>query len=434
MPGWHRRTEALRRSGDLNVVGIVQEQHPDRARLFQQWQGLDGPIVVDSLNLLGVTVVPIHLLVRPDGTIHAIARDPDQLKGFLEQAFIADGPPPSPAPSLERLAKAAEGSSGARHWRDLGDARFLWGTVDSAIEAYSRASELDSDDATARFRLGVALRRRYETDARQPDDFLRAVTAWSDALDRNPSNYIWRRRIQQYGPRLAKPYPFYDWVAQAREDIAARGETPVALVARLTDSERLDPRAAEKTAGPTETPEHPDPDGKLPRDAGRLVGVEPALAPARVAAGSPVRLHLLCRPDAARKVHWNNEAGPLQIWLDVPDGWTVDPIGQVASLPKSVESTELRALEFEVTPAGNSGPRTDDIEGVRGLSRLRGGGRAVPLPPPGHHGGDRDHEEEGAASTPTGLLTQFPLAPRSCASYARRFSSGQANRGALAGS
>ena len=69
---------------------------------------------------------------------------------------------------------------------------------------------------------------RYDSAHRREGDFQRAVEAWSRALEIDPNNYIFRRRIQQYGPRLSKPYPFYDWVSRARDEITARGETPYA--------------------------------------------------------------------------------------------------------------------------------------------------------------------------------------------------------------
>ena len=47
--------------------------------------------------------------------------------------------------------------------------------------------------------------------------------------------------MQQYGPRLDKPYPFYDWVETAREEIRARGETPSPL--------RVEPAGAEHYFG-----------------------------------------------------------------------------------------------------------------------------------------------------------------------------------------
>ena len=56
MPGWQREVQDLVDAGELNVLGILQEQHGDRARLFHQWQGLNFPLLVDSFNELGVKV------------------------------------------------------------------------------------------------------------------------------------------------------------------------------------------------------------------------------------------------------------------------------------------------------------------------------------------------------------------------------------------
>ena len=44
MPVWHERTRAARESGRLKVVGLIQEQHPERRRLWARWQGVDWPI------------------------------------------------------------------------------------------------------------------------------------------------------------------------------------------------------------------------------------------------------------------------------------------------------------------------------------------------------------------------------------------------------
>ena len=59
MPGWHDATEQLQQQGKLRMVGIIQEQHPDRCRLFMQWKGMDWPVLVDAENRLGVAVVPV---------------------------------------------------------------------------------------------------------------------------------------------------------------------------------------------------------------------------------------------------------------------------------------------------------------------------------------------------------------------------------------
>ena len=69
MPGWHEATKDLQNDGKLQMVGIIQEQHPDRARLFMQWKQMGWPILVDSYNLLGVPYVPITLAVDEHGVI-----------------------------------------------------------------------------------------------------------------------------------------------------------------------------------------------------------------------------------------------------------------------------------------------------------------------------------------------------------------------------
>ncbi len=69
MPGWHDATEQLQADGTIQMVGIIQEQHPDRARLFMQWKDMGWPILVDSYDLLEVPVVPITLAIDESGII-----------------------------------------------------------------------------------------------------------------------------------------------------------------------------------------------------------------------------------------------------------------------------------------------------------------------------------------------------------------------------
>ena len=143
----------------------------------------------------------------------------------------------------------------------------LWGgekRVNAAIDAYTRAAQLDPKDAPTLFRLGVCYRRRYETRQRQAGDFQAAIDHWSRALDLDPNQYIWRRRIQQYGPRLDKPYAFYDWVNEAEKEIVARGERPIPLKVRPGAVEMAHP----VRTFPANAPEarSPDPEGKVRRD------------------------------------------------------------------------------------------------------------------------------------------------------------------------
>ncbi|NJN14460.1 MAG: hypothetical protein HC813_02175 [Planctomycetes bacterium] len=156
-------------------------------------------------------------------------------------------------------------------------------------------------------RLGVALRQRYEAGAEYPTDGQEAVAAWGRALAMDPNQYIWRRRLQQYGPRLAKPYNFYGWIADARQEILARKETPLPLGEEPRGAELLD-------RGPVVTVQlvDPDPEGRIAPLGTGFVRVDLMVTPARVRPGERVRVRLVFRPERAE---WNDEAGPLGIYV-----------------------------------------------------------------------------------------------------------------------
>ncbi len=354
MPGWHEATKELQNDGKLQMVGIIQEQHPDRARLFMQWKQMGWPILVDSYNLLDVPVVPITLSVDEYGVIRQInppRGDVERLeRTFLSQTF--DPPAQSTgapvAPDLIAL-KPPSRSGDATAWKQYGDALAVWGGVarrDDAISAYDAAVRFDAEDAMAQFRLGVAYRMRYDSDGRREGDFAAAVERWTRALDINPNQYIFRRRIQQYGPRLDKPYSFYDWVNTARAELEARGEVPSLLV--------VEPRGAE-FAQPTKTftassgpEEEPDPRGRVLRDDGQFVTVEALAVPPAIEPGATTRFHVVFRPVLENLSHWNNEAEDLAFWIDPPRGWEVEQRYLTHPIPPEPVSQESRTIEVEV--------------------------------------------------------------------------------------
>jgi len=196
-------------------------------------------------------------------------RGPRHLRDtFLERpAPPSTAPPPSAVPPELGRLRADTGAETPAAWRVYGDALFLWGgdgCLGEAIAAYERALRLAPGDGSTEFRLGVAFRHRHDSARREPGDFQAAALHWAAALESDPNQYIWRRRIQvsvrrdhQFGPRLDKPYPFYDWVEEARAAIRARGEEPVALVAEPTGSEIAAP--AEGFAPAEEGSREPDP-------------------------------------------------------------------------------------------------------------------------------------------------------------------------------
>ena len=64
--------------------------------------------------------------------------------------------------------------------------------------------------------------------------------------------------------------------------------------------------------------------------------------------GESARVHVTLRLKAGAKVHWNNEAEALQLWLDPPDGVAVSERLVRADRPKAAVPDEERRLGFEV--------------------------------------------------------------------------------------
>ncbi|MBW7995688.1 MAG: hypothetical protein FVQ81_03760 [Candidatus Glassbacteria bacterium] len=322
-----------------------------------QWQQMDWPILVDRQNLLEVLAVPITALIDEQGIVRALRPSDEEYSRFLETDYVGSTRPVpvrAEAPDLARLQEHAGRS--ADNQRNYAASLVLWGgdeALDRAVEAYREAVELEPDHGPTHFRLGAAYRARYDSDYRREGDFEAAISHWGRALELDPNQYIWRRRIQQYGPRLDKPYSFYDWVNQARREIEARGETPSVL--------RVEPGGAEFAypsesfeAGGTEL-RSPDPDGRIFRDERRLIRAEVTVVPGTLAPGETGRVHVVLRPDLSQKAHWNNEMEDLVFWIDTPDGWQVDNRHLTVPIPPEPVSQETRRLEFEIKCPENAG-------------------------------------------------------------------------------
>lgn len=355
MPVWNQKLEKFVRDGKLVVIGIVQEQHPQRNRLFTQWHGIDWPILHDPINVMQTRGVPIEVAIDEYGVVRATRVEAETIEqDFINRTFPAPrakaGRPIAPTrPDVTALRRAAEKKRSSDAWRELGDALALWEGVEKindAIEAYTRATQLKPDDGDAHFRLGVCYRMRCESEQREPGDFQRAVDHWTRARAINPNQYIWRRRIEQYGPRLTKPYPFYDWVDTARREIKARGDRPVELETPPTGSEMAQPdKSFDSGAGDVMSP---DPKGRVFRDAQKMILAEVTVVPPHAKPGETVRVHVTLSPNERLKAHWNNEAEPLRLWIDPTEEFEVRPRLIVAPQGDSPETAEPRRLEFEV--------------------------------------------------------------------------------------
>jgi hypothetical protein len=373
VPGWHEALREATSAGRIEILGVTQEQHADRCQLFAQWKQLDWPILGDPINVLQSRAVPIVVAVDEYGVTRKVGPTAEWIREtFLDASDTVPADVRVPGrivrPDVDELKQQALRSESAEAWRDLGDAVVLWGEpnqLDQAIAAYAKALTLNPSDAVTHFRLGVAHRMRYDlASLRHSEDFQAAVDAWSEALDIVPNQYIYRRRIQQYGPRLAKPYSFYDWVQQARDDLVSRGERPVELVVEPSGAEFASPaRQFVEQAGGREVLA-PDPDGRISRDFSGLIEIETTIVPKRVEAGRSARIHIVLRP--TNLACWNNEVEPTRVWIEPPNGWNVDRRLVALSMPSDVESQEERRCEFEI-----QAPHADVTATRQTLTRVR---------------------------------------------------------------
>ncbi len=374
MPGWHNATKDLYESGELQVVGIIQEQHPERCRLFMQWKQMGWPILVDSLNLLEVAAVPITVAIDEHGIVREKGLRLDKAEefrsGFMRTKFEASASPeddeddaaavPAQWPAAVKPAESA-GPKVWAHFSDLIVRSNDLGRIDDAIQGYRHALQGEPGNGWLEFRLGVALRKRYDSGGRQQGDFQAAVDHWKAALDIDPNQYIWRRRIQQYGPRLDKPYPFYDWVPQARQEITARGETPSELIVEPGGAEFAAP--AKELAAIDAPAERPDAGGRIHRDEGEFIAIEKVVVPNSIKPGEASRIHVNFRPREELKAHWNNEVDGLEVWLNEGEGCRLD--GSYRSLvnPPEVVSLEERKAEFELRCNEDATPGSRSLDG-----------------------------------------------------------------------
>ena len=360
MPGWQAAVEPFVKAGKLVAIGIMQDQHADRCRLYRQYRQITWPLYIDAINIRDHSGVPIPVGIDESGIVRLTGRvSRDAVKAFVENDY-----PKARIPAGTNVTRKPDPKR-VRHPRERGDAIFLYDekedAMDRAIQAYRQAIKAGPKDSKAHFRLGVAYRRRYDSPRRKPDDAQKAVDSWGNALSLRPNWYIWRRRIQQYGPRLDKPYNFFFWVVEARKAILARGEKPVELVAEPMGSEIAPPSRGSNAKSPT-LPD-PDPKAKITADRGRYVGIETAVTPALVRPGHSVRVRVTFRLSETTRPWWNNESDPLTLTVRLPKGITLAEGTFTYPAPPKDETQELRVLEFEAAVDASVKPGTVIIPG-----------------------------------------------------------------------
>ena len=356
MPVWHEVLLPWRDDDLVQVIGIAQEQHPERTELYSLWQELDWPILWDPFNITGSSAVPNYILVDEHGIVRSTRAPRGEVESFLETEYPAPAKTRAVQASASRLIELSitnpdPKSHEAQHLNALSD--LIWrvpGRMQAALQTLEEHAYERADDPLLAFHAGVARRLRYDSPDTQPHDFQAAIDHWTRALSIDPNQYIWRRRIQQYGPRMDKPYPFYNWVAEAQETLLKLGIEAPQLRAALTPAE-LTKQGGWRAAPRGTTPE-PDPEDRILRDRKNWISVETAVAFDTSKKKRIASVHLALRPAKEPSAHWNNESGPMQIWLEayeLPEGWSVDqPLIEYEAQTEEITSRELRHFTYEI--------------------------------------------------------------------------------------
>ena len=109
MPVWYDAMREWVAAEELVFLGIIQEQHPERCRLFAQWKELEFPILWDPFNLTGSKVVPNFIAIDEHGIVRSTRPDPGTFADeFLLVEFEAPGSSPD---ASERSAACAFGEA-----------------------------------------------------------------------------------------------------------------------------------------------------------------------------------------------------------------------------------------------------------------------------------------------------------------------------------
>ncbi len=336
-------------------MGITQEQHPARCRLLARWKGIDAPILWDPFNLTGSKVVPSFTLVDEHGVVRYARAKVSDLPTFLGTTYEApEGMPATPSSEAGRLVDA----HGLPAPVGAAMSRALWHRDEdpsSLIDALRNAG--GSEDPVRTFQRGVAYRMRADSPFAQPGDLAAAFDAWRKALEARPDQYIWRRRLQQYGPMTDKPYPFYGWIEEAQAALASWGEAPEPLDAALTLSERgLGTTGGKATVVTTA----PDPKAALPLDETDALWVESAVVFDTTSQEPSAQLHVSVRPTDERRTTWHGGTDPLVLWLELPAGWTAVPQGLARPLSEGAKGETYR---FEVALKGADASSATTLRG-----------------------------------------------------------------------
>lgn len=328
VPRWYEALAPLVKSEKLVIVGVAHDVYAERARLFVQWKGIDGPILHDPVNHVRLSRLPRFVAIDENGYVRDTA---PELKSFSSR-FVNRKFPGAPAPippnteeppllvvTRREAIQAHMAPEETRH----GDAlliRNLPAMLGDAVKFYRRAIKNDPRSAQAHYGLGIALRRRFESEFRRAGDFRLFVAAWKKAAALAPDHQIYQGALAALAPPGNPRRCAYQWMEEARAQLAKRGETPVALSVPPLRTETCGPAAGEASNG--DSPSAP----KAKDDEDHHVRIEAAV----VRSADPGRptvyeLHLALCPDLDRDVRWSSDASLTYVTISSKGGVRARP-------------------------------------------------------------------------------------------------------------
>jgi|CXWL01.1.fsa_nt_gi peroxiredoxin len=233
LPEWNEKTKALIAADKLVVIGVSQEQSPERSRLLLQWLKIDWPVLHDPLNTHEVRKLPTVIAIDE----HGYVQDPHAKIETFESKFVNQTyPKPGKPAYYERdvlqdprvTRRIVEDTNAAEDWNRHGTSIILsWrpALLPEGVESFTKLTGKEPKSAVAYFRLGVAHLFRRASEFAQGDDLEGAQKALKKAAALSSSNEVFAQRLLVASGKDTGE----KWIKLARKEIKARGEKPVAL-------------------------------------------------------------------------------------------------------------------------------------------------------------------------------------------------------------
>jgi hypothetical protein len=232
---WHRITKPLIDAEKLVVIGVAQEQSPERCRLLLQWLKIDWSVLHDPLNTFEVRKIPLAIAIDE----HGYVQDPNASPSTFEAKFVNQTYPTPKTPAYyerdfmqePKVTRRIVGETNLpEDWDQHGTSSILsWRAawLGEGVAAFTSLTSKQPKSAAAYFRLGVAQLFRGTSKFSEDDDLEAAVKSLKKALALSPRNAVYAQRLAEAMGKDKSSQA--EWIKIAKKEIKARGDKPVDL-------------------------------------------------------------------------------------------------------------------------------------------------------------------------------------------------------------